>query len=263
VGHSRHPPNPQTLRPRPRSLLFTIALASAAATLTAHGSEAQSPAPAPVLSLRARETAGVFERKLRLTGHLRGHAVSDAGQEVTLSADPYPFGDPVELDFDTTNSKGGFSFTDYPLVNTRYVARLTDQPTAASRRTTVFASPRLVFTTGQGIFNRHRAYFEIDVEAPCRYEDIDHVGQRVRMKRRRAYIYGLRRLGGKARRITSIRPRKPRCEGYLRASGRTTVRITRRLLSYRIIFPCVRGRIVAGMGRKRDRRSCGKRIYRG
>lgn len=253
----------ETVRPRPRSLLFTIALASAGAILTVHGSGAQAPTPAPVLSLKASEAAGVFERKLRLTGHLRGHPISNAGQEVRLSADPYPFGDPVELDFDTTNSKGRFSFTDYPLVNTRYVASLTAQPTAASRRTTVFASPRLVFRTGQGIFNRRRAYFEIDVEAPCRYEDIDHVGKRVRMKRRPVYIYGLRGLGGKARRITSIRPRKPRCEGYLRASGRTTVPLTRRLLSYRIVFPCVRGRIVAGMGRKRDNRSCGKRIYRG
>jgi hypothetical protein len=122
---------------------LSAATALVACVAVPAGAAAQKPPQKPPkqpgkLSLRATPNPVKFGKSVTIAGKLTGPG--NAEKAVTLSEDPFVFGDWTSVGTATVDAQGDYSFVRSPTVNTRYQAR---QGGLESEIVTVSVSPRV------------------------------------------------------------------------------------------------------------------------
>jgi hypothetical protein len=90
------------------------------------------------LTLGAQPGTVVFGRTTTLSGKLTGN--NNAGRQVTLRSDPFPFDNFSDAGTATTNTQGDYASAQKPTVNTRYQARSGNEESGI---VTVLVRPRV------------------------------------------------------------------------------------------------------------------------
>jgi hypothetical protein len=80
------------------------------------------------LTLAAQPTTVTFGRAVTLSGRLTGP--NNAGRQVNLRADPFPFDSFDNVGSATTNAQGDYTLAQSPALNTRYQARSGNEESA-------------------------------------------------------------------------------------------------------------------------------------
>jgi hypothetical protein len=103
--------------------LTILAVAGVAATAAQahHRPGHEGPGGSGNLTLAGQPGTVVFGRAVRLSGKLTGP--NNAGRNVNVQGDPFPFDNFGNVASATTNASGDYSVTQRPTVNTRYQAR--------------------------------------------------------------------------------------------------------------------------------------------
>jgi hypothetical protein len=122
---------------RTKSLIAGTAIAGLGVVAAAQA----APPSAHQLSIAAKPTRVIYGGKVAITGQLTG--ADNAGEDITLDEDPYPFGAFNKLATTVTNSTGAYSFSVTPTVNTKYRASAKSKSPATSPVVLVKVAPRI------------------------------------------------------------------------------------------------------------------------
>ena len=151
--------------------------ASAAAALAASVPAALAAPPTPhQLTISAQPSTVIYGKSVAITGKLTG--TNSAGETITLSDDPFPFGNFQKLATAAAAADGAYAFTAFPAVNTRYKTDAKSKSPATSPIATVLVAPKVgLRVSDKTPAAGHRVAFKGTV-TPA------HDGQAVRLQRR-------------------------------------------------------------------------------
>ncbi|MDX6644008.1 MAG: hypothetical protein QOD76_1970 [Solirubrobacteraceae bacterium] len=124
-----------------RTSTFAVA-ASAATALAASAPAALAAPPTPhQLTISAAPSTVVFGKSVAITGKLTG--TNSAGETITLSDDPFPFGNFQKLATTSAAVDGAYALTAFHTVNTRYETDAKSKSPATSPIATVLVAPKV------------------------------------------------------------------------------------------------------------------------
>ena len=112
-------------------------------TFTTPAAGTQGPAPQNAVTIAAAPTTVTFGRPTTISGQVSGP--NNAGQQVTLEQNPYPFtaGFSNTTVTAVTNATGGYTLTVNPSVNTRYRVTVKTSPPVTSPEVLVNVRPSI------------------------------------------------------------------------------------------------------------------------
>lgn len=142
-----------------------------------------------------------------LTGRLTGGPAGNAGQALTVFAQPYPYRAEEVAGTITTNAQGRYSLSVRPRLNTRYVVRADADPTIESaKEPVVWVYPKKIDTVAKflrpGVASG-RMVLNVDADHPFRFQ-------------RRPLFFYFRKQG------TKVYERVARTRTRLRGPGKVT-----------------------------------------